>query len=273
MEVAIRLQHVQFAAAVHTVGIPGERRHSVIRAASESDFVDYIARPRRRIHDLHVRLSVYFHSCPLVECLTIHFSEQGYALSLSSIVRFMKPIALIAALVAAGCSTSATHPKTDSRMVYPNATYRYSESRVMITPELRSKYGLASADPFLTQKVTAVEYWYYDAMGDVEAYYESLLPSLGWHKVHGFDPLEKTLCGGDWVGVFQKDGVMFKIHACGAQRLQPEIIAQGTGLFLTYYFLPGTRPESILGEDYRRTNLTMRSSEPPSAGAVGGRSP
>lgn len=142
--------------------------------------------------------------------------------------------------------------------MYPNVRYRYSESTQPISQKDRDDYGLKSDDAFLTKRVTAVHYWYNDSMWDVASSYESLLPSLGWRKVRGLHPWEKTLCGGDWVGVYEKDGRMFKIHACGAQGLDPEVIEQGHGQFLTYYFYR-TRPESVLGKDYRDASPTAQS--------------
>jgi hypothetical protein len=185
----------------------------------------------------------------------------------------LKAITLIPALLLMGCINITKQTSLSPRMVYPNAIYQSSQTLVMIRPEQENYFKYAAGDPFLTGEVTAVEYSYYDTMSDVEAYYESLLPSLGWHKVRAMHPLEKTFCGGDWVGVYRKGSMTFKIHACGARRLEAEIIAHGIGNNLTYYFLPDTTPESILGANYRGTNLTMRSSELPSANAAGNRSP
>ncbi len=89
----------------------------------------------------------------------------------------------------------------------------------------------------------------------IHAYYKRVVRRLGWKKTADFSPGERTKCGGDWGGYYQRKGARMRFHLCGPQsvraweggrmRKQPVLRT----ITITTY---GFHPRQLLGRDYKR---------------------
>ena len=75
----------------------------------------------------------------------------------------------------------------------------------------------------------------------IPEYYEELLRIEGWAKKKDNDII--TDCGGNWGGIYEKNGDKFKIHICGIFEIE------GSHKSITFYFYGDEKPEDFLGEN------------------------
>jgi hypothetical protein len=56
---------------------------------------------------------------------------------------------------------------------------------------------------------------YTTSVGGNQKYFDLRLLLEGWTLVAPLGPEDATDCGGDWGGIFEKDGQRFKLNVCG----------------------------------------------------------
>ncbi len=81
--------------------------------------------------------------------------------------------------------------------------------------------------------------------GNVHEYYKNQLKNGGWNKTENLGESDKTLCGGDWGGIYQQSDIKMKIHICG-----PTNSTSYKNIFFTLYNI---EPEEIFGDNFLKT--------------------
>ena len=168
---------------------------------------------------------------------------------------------LIAASLASVLGSCATNPKQQAKatsLIYPGSVFTgvTNEESVISRPYFRDSLDESERnDPFFTNRLTSVNYeWHGSTLRKVAAFYQRALHRFGWRELRPVSFSERTLCGGDWGGVFEKNGLQFKLHCCGPwEKLKAEQNGKvvewfGQG-YISFYFI-NTPPESVLGTNY-----------------------
>ena len=108
----------------------------------------------------------------------------------------------------------------------------------------------------------------YESWGlNLHAHYKRALKAGGWKKVGTFSSGERTRCGGDWGGYYEKGPLRMRFHLCGPEavhgfeRGQLRQLPALLSVTITTY---GFHPRQILGRDYkRRTNSPQHGKQRP----------
>lgn len=109
------------------------------------------------------------------------------------------------------------------------------------------------ADPFIVEPLPFVQFTTQEPGSKIAAYYETLLRSLGWKEVRGIFAIETTLCGGDWLRVFQKGKSQVLLHVCGPWDKQKEENNKWALLRTIKFKFRGIAPSELLGLNYRKS--------------------
>lgn len=87
-------------------------------------------------------------------------------------------------------------------------------------------------------------------------YYDRVMPEHGWHKLRGILSNERTLCGGTWGGLYEKDGEHLFFEICGMTNYGYDSKRKKWFTHycydMTFRLEDGLQPVEVFGVNYRQ---------------------